>query len=41
MKVLLKSKRGSNLDEKMSRMLEINIEQEMVKKLVPLVGKIF
>ena len=31
MKVLLKSKRGSNLDEKMSRMLEINIEQEMVK----------
>ncbi len=31
MKVLLKSKRSSNLDEKMSRMLEINIEQEMVK----------
>ncbi len=31
MKVLLKSKRSSNLDEKMSRILEINIEQEMVK----------
>ena len=31
MKVLLKSKRSSNLNEKMSRMLEINIEQEMVK----------
>ena len=31
MKVLLKSKRSSDLDEKMSRMLEINIEQEMLK----------
>jgi len=31
MKVLLKSKRSSNLDEKMSRMLEINVEQEMVR----------
>jgi len=31
MKVLLKSKRSSNLDEKMSRMLELNVEQEMVK----------
>ena len=31
MKVLLKSKRSSNLDEKMSRMLEINVEQEMIK----------
>ena len=29
MEVLLKSKRSSNLNEKMSRMLEINIEQEM------------
>ena len=29
MQVLLKSKRSSNLDEKMSRMLEINIEQQM------------
>ena len=31
MKVLLKSKRSSNLDEKVSRILEINVEQEMVK----------
>ena len=31
MQVLLKSKRASNLDEKMSRMLEINIEQQMEK----------
>ena len=31
MQVLLKSKRSSNLDEKMSRMLEINVEQEMEK----------
>ena len=31
MKVLLKSRKSSNLDEKMSRMLEINVEQEMVK----------
>jgi len=31
MQVLLKSKRSSNLDEKMSRMLEINIEQQMEK----------
>ena len=31
MEVLLKSKRSSNLDEKMSRMLEINIEQQMEK----------
>ena len=31
MNVLLKSKRGSNLNEKMSRMLEINIEQQMEK----------
>ena len=29
MNVLLKSKRSSNLNEKMSRMLEINIEQQM------------
>ena len=29
MQVLLKSKRNSNLNEKMSRMLEINIEQQM------------
>jgi len=31
MQVLLKSKRSSNLDEKMSRMLETNIEQQMEK----------
>ena len=31
MQVLLKSKRSSNLNQKMSRMLEINIEQEMDK----------
>ena len=31
MQVLLKSKRSSNLDDKMSRMLEINIEQQMEK----------
>ena len=31
MQVLIKSKRSSNLNEKMSRMLEINIEQEMEK----------
>ena len=31
MQVLLKSKRSSNLNEKMSRMLEINIEQEIEK----------
>ena len=31
MQVLLKSKRASNLDEKMSRMSEINIEQQMEK----------
>jgi biopolymer transport protein TolQ len=31
MDVLLKSKRSSNLNEKMSRMLEINIEQQMEK----------
>ena len=31
MTVLLKSKRSSNLNEKMSRMLEINIEQQMEK----------
>jgi len=31
MQVLLKSKRASNLNEKMSRMLEINIEQQMEK----------
>ena len=31
MQVLLKSKRSSNLDEKMSRMLEINMEQQMEK----------
>ena len=31
MLVLLKSKRSSNLDEKMSRMLEINVEQQMEK----------
>jgi biopolymer transport protein TolQ len=30
MSVLLKSKRSPNLNEKMSRMLEINIEQQMV-----------
>ena len=29
MQVLLKSKKSSNLDEKMSRMLEINVEQQM------------
>jgi len=29
MQVLLKSKRSANLNEKMSRMLEINIEQQM------------
>ena len=29
MQVMLKSKRSSNLNEKMSRMLEINIEQQM------------
>ena len=29
MQALLKSKRSSNLNEKMSRMLEINIEQQM------------
>ena len=29
MQVLLKSKRSSNLDEKMSRMLEINVDQQM------------
>ena len=32
MQVLIKSKRSSNLNEKMSRMLEINIEQEMEKR---------
>ena len=31
MQVLLKSKRSSNLDEKMSRTLEINVEQQMEK----------
>ena len=31
MQMLLKSKRSSNLDEKMSRMLETNIEQQMEK----------
>ena len=31
MSVLLKSKRSSNLNDKMSRMLEINIEQEIEK----------
>ena len=31
MQVLLKSKKSSNLDEKMSRMLEINVEQQMEK----------
>ena len=31
MQVLLKSKRSSNLNQKMTRMLEINIEQEMDK----------
>ena len=31
MQILLKSKRSSNLDEKMSRMLEINVEQQMDK----------
>ena len=31
MQVVLKSKRSSNLDDKMSRMLEINVEQEMEK----------
>jgi len=31
MQVLLRSKRSSNLDEKMSRMLEINVEQQMEK----------
>ena len=31
MTVLLKSKKSSNIDEKMSRMLEINVEQEMIK----------
>ena len=31
MQVLLKSKRSSNLDEKMSRMLEINVEHQMEK----------
>ena len=31
MQILLKSRRGPNLNEKMSRMLEINIEQEMEK----------
>jgi len=31
MNVLLKSKRSSNLDEKMSRMLEINIEQQITE----------
>ena len=31
MQVLIKSKRSSNLNEKLSRMLEINIEQEMEK----------
>ena len=31
MHVMLKSKRSSNLNEKMSRMLEINIEKQMEK----------
>ena len=31
MQVLLKSKRSSNLDEKMSRVLEISVEQQMEK----------
>jgi len=31
MQILLKSKRSSKLDEKMSRMLEINVEQQMEK----------
>ena len=31
MQVLLKSKKSSNLDEKMSRMLEINVEHQMEK----------
>jgi biopolymer transport protein TolQ len=31
MQVLLKSKRSSNLDEKMLRMLEINVDQQMEK----------
>ena len=31
MEVMLKSRKSSNLDEKMSRMLEINIEQQMEK----------
>tara|TARA_B100001175_G_C19478108_1_gene625505 strand:- start:1115 stop:1789 length:675 start_codon:yes stop_codon:yes gene_type:complete len=31
MQVMLKSKRSSNLNERMSRMLEINIEEEMEK----------
>ena len=31
MQVLLKSKRASNLEERMSRMLEISIEQQMEK----------
>ena len=31
MQVLLKSKRSSNLDEKMSRILEINVEHQMEK----------
>jgi len=31
MEVMLKSRRSSNLNEKMSRMLEINIEQQMEK----------
>ena len=31
MLVLLKSKKSSNLDEKMSRMLEINVDQQMEK----------
>ena len=31
MEVMLKSRRSSNLDEKMSRMLEINAEQQMEK----------
>jgi len=31
MEVMVKSKRSSNLEEKMSRMLEINIEQQMEK----------
>ena len=31
MHVMLKSRRSSNLNEKMSRMLEINIEKQMEK----------